>query len=522
MYKSLISQFTNPAFVVYSVSVLAVLSVGYVYLASGARPSGSYVHPEVGTVVESVETSGTVKAADSIDLSFQLGGRVAYAGPKVGTHVAAGAMLASLVSADLSASLSQAKAALAVQQAKLDGLKSGARAEDIAVSQAAVSAAESALLQAKQSVLSVAQDAYIKSDDAIHNKVDQFITGPRTASPALAPTLSNTQLKTSIESGRLSMESLLSQWQSYVNTLAADTGALDVQSIVAQTRSYLAQVGSYLDIVESGLTSAIPSTEYPAATIQGYETNVTTARTNISADVTSLNSAEAAEKAAESALTSAQSLLTLKQAPAAATDIAAQEAQVQVAQASVDAAQAQLGKSVILAPISGTITRNDAHTGATALPSTPLIMLNSDSAFQIETFVSEADVAKVKAGQSAQVTVDAYRNSSFSAHVLSVDPATTVQNGVSAYKVTLQFDANDSRVQAGMTGSVVITTALRESVLYVPSTAVIQKSDGTYVLREGKSGDELVKVVTGISGGGKSEIVSGISAADSVRSFGNQ
>jgi HlyD family secretion protein len=523
MNKAIFSRLLEPRIVVSITAVVAVAAIGIVYVMSTMKPTASYVYPTTGPITQTVEASGAVQAANSIDLSFQLGGSIVNQGPVVGTHVYTGQTLASLSAADLSAVLEQARAMLAMQQANLDSLNAGARPEDVAVSQAAVSGAQSALLQSEQSALSSAQDAYIKSDDAIHNKVDQFFSNARSASPSLVLTLSSSQGASSIVAGRLTMETLLTTWQSYVNALPADPTALDVNSVVATTQQYLSQVRSYLDIVATGLTQAIPTTTYPLSAIQAYQSNVAVARANISADITALNAAQTGETAASAALATAQSQLALKQAPATASSVAAQEAQVASAQASVDAAAAQLQKTVIVAPISGTVTRNDAHVGETAAPGVSLITVNSDSQFQIEVYVSEADVANVHVGQAAQVTLDAYQGGvSFASHVIAVDPAATMQNGIPSYKVTLQFDANDPRVQAGMTGNVTITTAVAGSTLLVPTSAIITKGVSTYVLRAGASGDELVAVKIGISGGGQTQILSGITQSDRVESFGNQ
>jgi HlyD family secretion protein len=523
MQRSSLAQYLQPHYLVGAAAVIGIASVALVFALSGGRPAAAYVHPAAGAVSQTVRASGTVKPAESIDLSFQLGGRIAYAGPQVGAAVAAGTTLATLSSADLSASVAQAKAALAMQQARLESLKAGARAEDVAVAQTAVQGAQSSLAQAKQAVLAAAQDAYIKSDDAIHNKVDQLFTNPRALQPMLNFTLSNSQLQTDIQSGRYAMEQLLTAWQASINALPSDAAALDIAGLSAQTKDNLTQVSLYLDKVAAGLTQVVYTTSYPQATIQGYQASVAAGRTAVSGDITVLNGALTGEKGAEAALASAQSQLALKQAPASATDIAAQEAQVASAQASVDAAQAQLGKAVIAAPISGTITRNDAHVGATAAPGAALITLNSSSAFQIEVFVSEADIASVKAGESAQVTLDAYGDAQpFSAHVVSVDPAATVQNGISSYKVTLAFDGNDGRVQAGMTGNVSITVASTDNALLVPSTALIKRGSASYVLRKSGGADELVAVETGIAGEAQTEIRSGISANDLIRSFGGQ
>jgi len=522
--RPLLGRFAHPPIIIGATALVAIAAAGFFYFYSAPHVSASYTNPVRGSIVEEVDTTGSVKPAESVDLSFEKSGRISYVSAAVGTHVVAGTRLAAISGADLSAALEQAKAALQVQQAKLDALNAGARPEDVAVTEATVSGAQATLLQAKQSVLDTARDAYHASDDAIHIQVDEFFTGPRTSSPSLALTLSDAQLQISIASDRLSMETLLNGWQAYVASLPDDASVADIDTILTTTSNNLSSVGSYLDEVASGLTKTVPTSGLSAATVQKYQSDIASARTSVSAEITALNTAETAEKNAASALVSAQSQLTLKQAPATAQDIEEQTAQVASAQANVDAAAAELAKTSLNAPFAGVITNNDAHLGATATPGASLISMISDAQFQIEAYVSEADLAKVQVNDVANVKLDAYPNDTpLSAHVVSIDPAATVQDGVSSYKVTLQFNTDDPRIQAGLTANVSIIADTKDDALQVPTSSIVTRGDGQYVLRASTSGDELVKVETGIeSAAGMTEIISGISETDRIRSFGTQ
>ncbi len=510
----------HPQVAIGATAVVALIASGYTLYSIAHVPAASYSSATRGPLVETVDTTGTVVAATSVDLSFQTSGRISYAGPLAGQHVAAGATLATLSAADLAAQLDQAKANLAMQQAKLTGLESGARPEDIALSETTIASASSSLTQAKQGVVAAANDAYQKADDAVHNKVDQFVTNPRSASPTIPFTLNDAQLAQSFITDRLQIEQTFTAWQAYRNSLPSDPDLINTQDLTDTVGAYLKQVSTFLDESATVLTSAVPNTAYPLATIQGYQASVAAGRAAVSADVSALNNAEVAEKSAEAALTNAQSQLLLKQAPASASDIAAQQATIASAQAAVELAQAQLGKTVISAPFSGTITVNNANLGATASPGVPLISMNSDAQFQMDVYVSDADVAKIKPQDSAQVTLDAYSDTAFPAHVVSIDPAPTVQNGASAYRVVLQFDQNDSRILSGLGGAATITTQSKQDALSVPSSAVITRGNGTYVLKHTGSGDVLTPVTTGIVGNGVTEIVSGLNEGDEVRSFG--
>ena len=73
-------------------------------------------------------------------------------------------------------------------------------------------------------------------------------------------------------------------------------------------------------------------------------------------------------------------------------------------------------------------------------PGVPMLSLTNNGGLKIETNVSEADVAKVKDGDTANVTLDAYGTGTiFPATVATIDSAETTVNGTPAYKVTLYF-----------------------------------------------------------------------------------
>jgi HlyD family secretion protein len=507
---STLKGFLTPPIVIGATVVVALVAIGIAFLMTDSQPSATYVTPTMGPLVQEVDSTGSVNAAQEIDLGFQTGGTIANAGPAVGTHVGAGATLGALRAGTQQAAVEQAQAALAIQQADLSSLQAGTRPESIAVSQTAVT-------NAQASLLAVAQDAYGKSYTAIDNVVDQFISNSHSSNPTLNFNLSNSQDQESIISGRIQMESLLNTWQAYLASLPSDPTQIDDSALASTTQNYLEQVSSYLNIVATGLTEAVPNNNDSTAIIQTYETNVATARTSVSTDLSSIDSAAAA-------LATAQSQLTLAQAPATSQSLQAQEAQVASAQASVDAATAQLGQTVISAPISGTITVNSMEPGEIAAAGQTQISMISDTAFQFVTYVSEADLAELKTGDAALVQLDAYQNAApLAASVIQIEPAATVQNGIASYKVTLQFNENDTSISSGETGNAKITTQSLQNVLSIPTSAIIMSNGQYFVIKKTPSGDTQVPVEIGVqSANGFTQITSGLSATDQVRTFGDQ
>lgn len=455
------------------------------------------VHP--GDFVEEVSVSGTVKASQDVDLGFTESGRIAGVYARVGDRVGAGSTLASIENGDLRASVQQKQAALAVEQAKLAALKAGTRPEEVAVARSAVASDRLALLNS-------IRDAYRASDDAVRNTIDQFLNNPRT-NPQLNFKVSDPSVEAPVDNGRFAIEATLVLWQEDVAALTVQD---DLSAAAARASINLSAVSRLLSDSNAALNRAIVTQSTSQATIDGYITAVGTARSNVNTALASLTTTSATLDAAEKNL-------SLKQAGSTGEDIAAQKARVEAAQADVASAEAQLQKTHITAPFSGIVTVVDAKAGAIASPNTPLISLLGTT-LQIESYVPEINIAHVKAGNPAVVTLDAYgENVPFDAKVVSVDPAETVRDGVSTYRAILVFARQDARIRSGMTANIAITTDNKSDVIGIPQGAVFLRGGSSYVHVEVAGKIEERQVTTGdLSALGNIEIRSGLSDGDVV------
>jgi HlyD family secretion protein len=157
-------------------------------------------------------------------------------------------------------------------------------------------------------------------------------------------------------------------------------------------------------------------------------------------------------------------------------------------------------------------------------PNLPLISVISGSTYEIKTTVSEADVADVKVGDTANVTLDAYgTGTNFDASVTTVDPAATSQTGSPSYQVTLHFKTLDERIKSGLTANVTVSSGTRTDVIAIPDQDVIRRDDKTYVMIETTTGPQEKAVTLGLSGNdGRVEVTSGLSENDHIADFGGQ
>jgi len=181
-------------------------------------------------------------------------------------------------------------------------------------------------------------------------------------------------------------------------------------------------------------------------------------------------------------------------------------------------AKNNLSDYYIRAPFDGVVTRIDAKVGEIASPNVPLVAMMSAGTFQIESYVPEVNIAQIKFGDTASVTLDAYGEEVlFGAKVVSIDQAETIRDGVSTYKTKLQFDAKDNRIKSGMTASVTIITFSKPNVVVIPGGVVFERDGKKFV--QVKVEEEILEkeVVLGITSSlGQVEVVSGLSDGDKV------
>ena len=502
-------------------AVLIVAVSFFIYLESSGKPFREYYTVGRADLSEQVSVSGTVKAAQNVDLAFEKGGIVSYVPADVGSRVSKGQVLASLNDADLLAQLDQATANVQAQEAKLSEMKQGARPEDVALAASNLAAAKTSLEEAGKGVASSVRDSYTASDDAVRNMTDPLFNNPLSDYPKFSPVIPDSQLVNNLNSDRVNIRNIMNLW----GPLAAEgSSGFDAGSQIALAEK-MPVIKSFLDECAEAvnLLASSPS-NVSQAQIDAYKLNVSTARTEVDGASTALLGAESAYDNASSGVSVAQDQLTLEQVGGTPNQITEQQSAVDQADAAVKNLQVSIGETSIYSPIDGVVTRQDAKVGEIAPSGVPVVSVISSSKFQIETYVSEADIGKIKLGDTAEVALDAYAGESpVPAAVVAVDPAETSMNGVPSYKTTLQFSNDDARIKSGLTATLKILTNSAENTVAVPRLDVITKGSDKFVLAVNSGGDEeLVSVVTGIEDpGGLVQILSGLSGGEKIISFGS-
>ncbi len=156
--------------------------------------------------------------------------------------------------------------------------------------------------------------------------------------------------------------------------------------------------------------------------------------------------------------------------------LASARADVGVAQADLDLNETNLAKAAIRSPINGVILSRDVEPGqtvASTLQAPVLFSIAEDlTQMEIQVDVDEADVGKVRQGQKAIFTVDAYPDRVFQAEIRQLRMGSETVQNVVTYKAVLTTDNGELLLRPGMTATAEITVQNIEDALLVANAAL--------------------------------------------------
>jgi macrolide-specific efflux system membrane fusion protein len=195
-------------------------------------------------------------------------------------------------------------------------------------------------------------------------------------------------------------------------------------------------------------------------------------------------------------------------------------AQVAQAEANVEFAEVQLGYTRIYAPITGviaSISTQEGETVAASLAAPTFVNLIDLQRLEVQTYVDETDIGKIRTGLEAMFTVDTFRNTEFEGKVTAIYPKAVIQDNVVNYIVTVDItDFKDKVLRPEMTANVTIYLETRRDVLAVPTSALTRERGEYYVTVMEQGNPVRQRVETGWRDDGYTEILSGLKEGDYV------
>ena len=198
-----------------------------------------------------------------------------------------------------------------------------------------------------------------------------------------------------------------------------------------------------------------------------------------------------------------------------------QSAQVSVDNANnaIATATTNLDSAILTAPAAGIVASIANQVGeyvSGGNTNSAFMVLTNTQSLVLHGTIGESDIAKLKLGQVANLTIDALTGQKMTGKVTSLDPVATISQGVPVYGIDIAIDVPGQGVKAGMTASAAVILASKQNVLTVPNTTIrtINGQRGVQVLRDGEVVDTVATF--GLSNDTVTEVVSGLAEGDVV------
>lgn len=228
-----------------------------------------------------------------------------------------------------------------------------------------------------------------------------------------------------------------------------------------------------------------------------------------------LDTAEAALVQAQAAYdTAAQHLASMKQVSRAAA-LKAAKGQLESARGKYQGAEAQLSYSEIRSPIAGVVTDRPLYAGETPAPGAPLITVMDTSALLAKIHLSQTQAQILKTGDTATVDIPG-RTGAVPGKITLISPA--LDPGSTTVEIWVRLENPKGELRAGTAVHVNLAGRTVPHALVVPSESIVVATSGKKaVMVVGSDGvAHQVAVETGISDGGETQILNGVTAGQQV------
>lgn len=455
--------------------------------SNGEGKDRATVFPDTGPVENTVEDTGTVTYRDNYNIVPQVNGTVISCSFEEGDTVSAGQTLYELDAGDLEDQIEQAALSLDSAQASLS--QAQAACADLTVTSYAAGTVTAVNVHVGDYVSTGSPIAQVVDSQNLKLTVPFWVEDAASLAPGASAVISfpnRAETVTGTVERIYDTPSALSGGRTgvYVEFSFQNPGT------VLSGDSASAAVGSAVCMESGTVSNATEQTIYATQSGQVLTLPIQTG----------------------SAVTVGQTVMTIKN-DSLTNAVTNASLSVESARTSLEQLQSKRADYTILAPVDGVILTRSVKLGDLASAGTPMVVLAQPEELCVHADINEQYIERIWPGQQAQVafTDDSGQPRSYTATVARIDDTGITSGGATDYTVELTLDSTDG-LRDGMNVNVAIITDRKENCLRIPSQAV---SGGTVqVLRDGKTVE--IEVETGISGGGYTEILQGLTPEDEV------
>lgn len=184
----------------------------------------------------------------------------------------------------------------------------------------------------------------------------------------------------------------------------------------------------------------------------------------------------------------------------------------------LETAQAALEKTLLTAPVSGTVTALNAYAGQ-AIGTTPFLTIETLDQMALRFFVEESDIALVQVGNPVVITFEAYPDQPVEGQVTYLEPAMQTVDGSPAAAAWASLpEIMDITLLSGMSAELEVIAGQAENTLLVPVQALRELAPGSYAVFVVQADGSLrmTPVTVGLKDYANAQILSGLQAGDVI------
>ena len=486
------------------VPLVVVAAAGAVLLIGGGRngaASGDVTYAETTPVRQDVSNSlsgtGTLNPANTYTVKSLVDGKILTGGFEEGDKVEEGDVLYTIDSSDASTNLE--KASIALQQAQ----RSYDKTVDRQYVRAEVDGTVSSLKVAKGDEVTSGQEVAVIRDNS---KMTLALEFPAADAAGFSV-------------GQSADVTLDGTFETLTGTITAVTGtdALSTGNLLTRTVTISVRNAGGLTTAQAATATVNGVSSIGAAAFQ-YQAE-RTLTTLAAGTVTAIH-------AREGDSVNKDDIVLQISGDDLSESIQSASETLRGAELSMQSTQDTMNNYTITSPISGTIIEKAAKVGDALSTGSDLCTIYDLSYLEMTINVDELQVSSLSVGQTVQVTADAVQDRTYEGVVTRVSMKGDTSGGTTTYPVTVRIDETDG-LRPGMNANAEIVVAQAKNALAVPNAAVVR---GSYVLVTQDSpsavnadpdmvapdGFVYVKVKLGVSDSDYTQVVSGLTAQDTV------
>jgi HlyD family secretion protein len=206
--------------------------------------------------------------------------------------------------------------------------------------------------------------------------------------------------------------------------------------------------------------------------------------------------------------------------------VAQAQARLEQARAQLESVQVQFADTQIRAPFAGIVTQKFANEGAFVTPTTSASDATSATStaivaianqLEIVAEVSEADIAKIRPGQTVEIVADAFPDQVFEGRVRLIAPEAIERQNVTLFQIRIELLSGQAVLRSNMNVSVAFIGNELAEALVVPTVAIItQEGQSGVLVPDDRDRIRFRPVTLGSQAGNQIQIVDGVNEGDRV------